>query len=160
MAEELNPDPPRANPGVPFLVFLFSLVPGAGHMYQGLMKKGTQIMVFFFGTLFLFEVVGGPFTELWGIVIAPVTWFYSLFDSLQTSSRLRQGEPVKDEGPFAADSIGNYSTIWGWVLIGLGVLTLLRSLDLLRRIPDTVGPVLIIAAGVWVLWRAYRSREG
>lgn len=31
-----------------FLLFVTSLIPGAGHMYLGLMKRGLHLMVLFF----------------------------------------------------------------------------------------------------------------
>ena len=61
-----------------FLTFVFSLLPGAGHMYMGFMKMGLSFMAAFFFTIFLsswFDI--GPL-----LVILPLIWFYSFFDCI------------------------------------------------------------------------------
>lgn len=61
-----------------FLTFLFSLLPGAGHMYLGLSKKGVLFMSSFFGVIFLSTSL--YFSQL-GLIL-PIIWFYSFFDAL------------------------------------------------------------------------------
>ncbi len=56
--------------------YFFGLCPGAGHMYLGLMKKGTLLMSLFFG-IFAFGTFFGLAPIL---IILPVIWFYSFFD--------------------------------------------------------------------------------
>ncbi len=60
-----------------FLTLVFSLFPGAGHMYMGYLTQGTQLMLLFL--LVCFVVVDFRFMLL-GFLI-PVIWFYSLFDA-------------------------------------------------------------------------------
>lgn len=61
-----------------FLTFVFSLLPGAGHMYLGLTKKGILFMASFFGIIFISNAL--YFAQLW--LILPIIWFYSFFDAL------------------------------------------------------------------------------
>lgn len=61
-----------------FLTFIFSLLPGAGHMYLGLTKKGVLFMTSFFGIIFLSTTL--YFSQL--TLILPIIWFYSFFDAL------------------------------------------------------------------------------
>lgn len=61
-----------------FLTFIFSLLPGAGHMYLGLTKKGILHMALFFGIIFISNVL--YFSQLW--LVLPIIWFYSFFDAL------------------------------------------------------------------------------
>ena len=64
-----------------FLTVLFSFVPGAGHMYLGLMRRGASFMLGFAASIWatvFFERIGllmGAF----GLFI-PVTWFVAFFD--------------------------------------------------------------------------------
>jgi len=60
-----------------FLTFLFSLIPGAGQMYLGLLKKGSVIMLSFFIIIGLIS-----FLHLSALtVFLPVVWFYAFFDT-------------------------------------------------------------------------------
>ncbi|MFA9381969.1 MAG: hypothetical protein ACERKO_13020, partial [Acetanaerobacterium sp.] len=59
-----------------FLVLLFSLIPGAGEMYLGMMKTGVMIMSLFCGIIVL-----GNWLRFEFIFFAlPVLWFYSFFN--------------------------------------------------------------------------------
>lgn len=67
---------PRGN----FLSLIFSLIPGAGHMYLGLMGKGIVIMASFF---FVGFIMGWLNLSLLAFML-PVIWFYGFFDSINT----------------------------------------------------------------------------
>ena len=58
-----------------FWTFIFSLMPGAGEMYLGFMKRGVSTMLAFLGW-FAFCMVAG-FEA--GLILLPVMWFYSFF---------------------------------------------------------------------------------
>lgn len=71
-------------PGKPegFWILLFSLVPGAGHMYLGWQKKGLTLMTMFFGAVYLtYWLRLSVF-----LLTLPMIWFYSFFDVLQLAS--------------------------------------------------------------------------
>lgn len=60
-----------------FLTFCFSLLPGAGQMYMGFMKRGISLMAYFFLTIFLSSWLGlGPL-----MFLMPIIWFYAFFDT-------------------------------------------------------------------------------
>ena len=60
------------------LTILFSLLPGAGHMFLGYMKTGLSFMTMFFG-IFVLAVI----LRMEVIMIAtPIIWFYSFFDCI------------------------------------------------------------------------------
>lgn len=60
-----------------FLTFCFSLLPGAGQMYMGFMKRGSSLMAYFFLTIFLSSWLGlGPL-----MFLMPIIWFYAFFDT-------------------------------------------------------------------------------
>lgn len=61
-----------------FLTFVFSLLPGAGHMYLGFMKMGLSLMAAFFFLIFLSTWLNiGPL-----LFALPLIWFYSFFDCM------------------------------------------------------------------------------
>lgn len=65
-----------------FFTFIFSMLPGAGHMYMGFMKQGVSLMVLFFGIIFF-----GSWLEIGpSVLIAFVVWFYSFFDCLNKAA--------------------------------------------------------------------------
>lgn len=76
MEEELK------NQNSKILALTFSIIPGAGHMYTGQMEKGIQLMVGFFLTLYLSDFLQVSLL----LMIAPILWFYSIFDILQKVS--------------------------------------------------------------------------
>ncbi|HKL99860.1 MAG TPA: hypothetical protein VJZ06_08135 [Mobilitalea sp.] len=59
-----------------FLAFICSLIPGAGEMYIGFMKKGMSLMLMFWGLIF-FSVWLNMGALMFGM---PVLWFYSFFE--------------------------------------------------------------------------------
>ncbi|WP_411678527.1 hypothetical protein [Caproicibacter sp.] len=60
------------------LTVLFAILPGAGHMFLGFMKRGLSLMSMFFLTIFLSSWLGiGPL-----LYLLPVLWFYSFFDCI------------------------------------------------------------------------------
>lgn len=58
-----------------FWTFCFSLIPGAGEMYLGFMKRGLSMMCLFLGW---FAFCGASGFNI-GMCILPVIWFYSFF---------------------------------------------------------------------------------
>ncbi|HWQ71578.1 MAG TPA: hypothetical protein VN370_04570 [Desulfitobacteriaceae bacterium] len=61
-----------------FLTIMFSLLPGAGHMFMGFMKMGLSMMSLFCFIIFLSSWLNiGPL-----LFILPILWFYSFFDCI------------------------------------------------------------------------------
>lgn len=61
-----------------FLTVVFSMLPGAGHMFNGFMKLGVSLMTLFFAVVFLSVTLGlGPV-----MLLTPIIWFYAFFDCL------------------------------------------------------------------------------
>ena len=59
------------------LFFLFSLIPGAAHMYIGLVKRGLVIMLALVAGAGLAMMADTPAF----LLVLPVLWFYSVFDA-------------------------------------------------------------------------------
>ncbi|QKG83484.1 hypothetical protein GXN76_02695 [Kroppenstedtia pulmonis] len=90
--------------------FFLSFIPGLGHFYLGLMNRGLQLMLLFFGSFYLFH-----FLDFIPYLI-PVIWFYGIFDALELHNQgVREGE-VPDQ-PFIP---WGKSKPLGWILILAG----------------------------------------
>lgn len=59
-----------------FLVFICSLIPGAGEMYMGLKKQGVSIMLMFWGII---AIASGLRLEFL-MALLPIVWCYSFFN--------------------------------------------------------------------------------
>ncbi|NOU95001.1 hypothetical protein GC093_17490 [Paenibacillus sp. LMG 31456] len=92
-----------------------SVVPGAGHMYLGLQKRGLQLMAAFLFCIYIMDVLRLSFF----LFLIPILWFYSFFDALQQISRKDREEELKDT-PFV-DWLINHQKWVGIVLLGLGL---------------------------------------
>jgi phage shock protein C len=74
-----------------------------------------------------------------------------------------QEEPVIDvQSPetvkHQAAKTSNPHLIWGWLIIGLGVIILMESLGYFQRVKEYIFPGALIIAGVWVLVTGFRRK--
>lgn len=143
-----------------FLAFLLSLVPGGGYYYLGLMRRGLQTMVIFFGTIFI-----GALTDLDPLTafITPIMVFYSVFDTQQLLSRMNEGQPVEDRELFDWSRWQNKRGLTGAGLIMLGLFALLDNLlphyINMHYLGRFIVPLAIIGAGVYILYRNTSGRR-
>ncbi len=103
------------------IALAFSVIPGAGHMFLGLLKPGVQLMAGFFLFLGL-----GSWLDL-GLLglLATLVWFYSLFDIYHL---LEEEEEYNLEGFDLSDWVSSHPHWIGWGLITLGLLVVLQRL--------------------------------
>lgn len=157
-----------------FLFFIFVAVPGLRHMYLGLMNRGLQFLISFFGA-FTIGIITGNSLEGIIIPIIFIIWFYSAFDSYQCRKLLARGEKIEDKPIFEEYSIhqlkgfiGARKKMVGIAIILLGVYMLLRQLRwyLGGIIPEriirilygaidfgfgSIIPVLLIIGGIYLM---------
>lgn len=78
------------------LAMFLALMPGAGHMYLGLQKRGLQLMAAFLLSIYILDALR---LSLF-LFLIPILWFFSFFDALQRVSDFERGEahdvPVVD----------------------------------------------------------------
>lgn len=134
--------------------FIFSVIPGVGYLYLGLMNRGLQAMVVFFGSIFVSGFIG--FEEIMALV-APVVVFYSIFDTQQLVKEINAGIIPADKEFFDFKRI-SFSHRWvGYGLIGLGMLALIRNVPFFfpfwNYLRGTVPPLVIIGVGVAILYK-------
>ena len=75
-------------------ILILSFIPGCGHMYMGLMKRGMFVLSSFFACSYL---ASSLFFRVF-IIGFIIIWFYGLFDAYNCRKKI-------DEGKFVEDSV-------------------------------------------------------
>jgi len=153
------------NSASPALTFLFSFLPGAGHMYLGLMRRGLELMAAFFACIFIVADLL-QLAEI-GVPLSIIIFFYSLFDAQHLSKAIRRGEPVSDTGQQFLPKIAFNAYHMGIAAIVLGLIFLMDRLRgyMIHFIPDiaysmiqrSIIPLLIIALGLYIIKNASKE---
>ncbi|GAA0735208.1 hypothetical protein [Clostridium oceanicum] len=104
-----------------FWAYAFSLLPGAGHLYIGVQKKGLQLMSCFLGAAFLGELTNLHIFNF----LMPIIWFYSIFDVRKI---LYLGTPIDDSLSFDFNFNGKLPKIIAYGFIIIGVWSLLHNM--------------------------------
>lgn len=164
----------KKNPGYisKFWSFIFSLIPGCGQMYMGLMNRGLQLLTAFVGILILGIITEGVIVTL-GIIV----WFYSFFDSLNLRKQILHGEMVKDNAIYELNLYAINRKYLGYAFIAIGGLTVLknttsfmaRSIDIIfnNRFPTywihdlyrNAIPLTLLIIGILLIRRAKRGNQ-
>lgn len=137
-----------------FFTFIFSFVPGAGHMYLGLMKKGTSIMTLFSGIIF----IGGFFGLEFMFFMLPVIWFYSFFDAINYNNMPIERKALIEDKIFLEELLtkNEYRSLLGGIFIFLGIYMIYRNFIrkyfytsfLINTAPTIAISVIIILLGI------------
>jgi hypothetical protein len=155
-AAPVSSPPPVAEPGVsPGAAFTLGLlIPGVGAIYNGQYAKGLVHAVIF-GLLVSILSSGSAhgLEPLFGFLIA--AWvFYMGLEAYHTAQKRRAGEPVDEFSSLInLHTRGSRFPAGAVVLIGLGVLLLLNTTDIIpfERVLR-YWPVLLILLGVYLLY--------
>ncbi len=149
------PPPEPVAPGTsPGLAFVLGLIPGVGAIYNGQYAKGI-VHVVIFGLLI--SIVSSDathgFEALFGLLIA-IWYFYMPFEAFHTARRRQLGQPVDEfSSLFPMRSRRSGVPIGPIVLIGLGVLFLLNTMEILEfRQIARYWPVVLIILGAYMLY--------
>lgn len=157
-----------------FWAFIFSLIPGAGQMYFGLMKRGLQIMLLFTIPIVLVNMLYSSSGVL--VLLNFIIWFYSFFDCQHIRRAINEGEEIEDTLIWDINIKGlNYKHV-GIGLIVIGGLTILNNgfyrlsdyinthfsndfYQFFRFIRQSSFPVLLIIIGVFLLKKSKAQKE-
>jgi hypothetical protein len=148
--------PGSASPGAALALGL--LIPGVGAIYNGQYAKGLVHAVVFGLMISIMDSGAGNGAEpLVGLLLAAFV-FYMGFEAYHTAWKRRRGEPV-DEFSSLVNLRGRHNLpVAGIVLIGLGALLLLNTLDLIKlREVLRFWPVGLIGLGVYLLFARFTS---
>ena len=162
-----------------FLTLCLSFVPGAGHMYQGYMKRGLSM-----GLLVALAFGLAMFLQL-DLLVFPglIIYMYTFFDSLNLRSQLLAGTAPQDEfliklgnGKELVVLVEKRHKLFGWGLVAVGVYALYQNFvrpwiwsilsvfgydsaiyrifsDFLSGIPNLLVGIALIWAGFWLVRR-------
>jgi len=145
----------------PGLAFALGWIPGVGAIYNGQYAKGL-IHAIIWGVLMSIADSNAVRDMQPIFVILVIAWFaYMVFEAYRTAQKLQRGEPVDEYSSlFQLHGGPGRFPIAAVALIVLGVLLLLHTLDLVnfeRIVP--YWPVLLIAAGAYMLWLRFAGQE-
>jgi TM2 domain-containing membrane protein YozV len=156
-----------------------SIIPGAGHMYLGLIGKGFALMGLLIASAFVVIVYSASTGMYWITAylvpcIGVLLLSYAVFDSLAVADakhagRQREPDPTMD---LIAERVLFNSRTAGWAVLVAGIVGVLdvfeKTLGALLRsllgldVPVTalVVPVVLLAIGVRLLVRGRGGRRG
>ncbi|HET8547848.1 MAG TPA: DUF5668 domain-containing protein [Bryobacteraceae bacterium] len=152
--------PPQASPytapsdlsASPGLAFVLGLIPGVGAIYNGQYAKGI-VHVVILGLIISIMNAGaaGGLEPLFGFLI-PLWFFYMAFEAYHTARRRVRGEPLDEFSSIFPIYGSSGFPVGPVVLILVGVLFLLNSLDIIRFYQLLRWwPLFLIALGVYLL---------
>ena len=156
-------------------LFLCSCIPGCGQMYQGYMKRGSSLMLVFWGWLTVVFFFG---LDIMLFMLFPI-WLYTYFDSYNLRTHLENGTAGEDEFLFGLSDVDSEKinalcrerhSLLGWILVALGLYMLYERIIqrlasflwqfeylnwlyelLVYDVPRLVVTFGIIALGVWFI---------
>lgn len=157
-----------------FLTFCFSLIPGAGQMYQEYMKRGISVMILFALTIAIAAMTGVPIFT----IPIPIIYAYSFFDTFNIRNKIERN--TKDEDDYIWQSFNinllkdisftKRNTVLGGILLLIGIYLLFNNIiseiayqfdiqwldlfvnNILRFLPAAIISVISIAIGVKLLF--------
>ncbi len=144
------PAPVRTSPG---LAFILGFIPGVGAIYNGQYLKGLVHALVFGLLVTLIDNTPGPAEPLIGILLT-VFIFYMPFEAYHTAKKREMGvHPDEWSSILPRGRPLGRAPVGPIVLIAIGVLYLLNSLDLIdfRQI-GRFWPVILIVVGAYMLY--------
>jgi TM2 domain-containing membrane protein YozV len=174
-AGTIPPRTPRTSGPNPGLAGLLGAIPfGVGAIYNGQYTKGLVHLGIFVA---LVVALSSNLADYWYIILGIGMGFfvvYQILDAIHTAKAIQAGHPAPDPfGLTSAFSPGDSQVSSGQprdfvksvptgavVLIALGVLFLLHTLGWWFLRADVLGPLVMIAIGVWLLARRLGSPGG
>ena len=164
------------------LCFLFSLIPGAGHMYLGLMKRGLSFMAAFIGCLVAAILFSFMNLHVIFVPAMPIIWFLAFFDfwryprmSPDEKFAVRDDFLLSDRLDLPKAMLSRrLRIVVGVVLILAGAHRLYSQYvwridwsqisapvaHLLQSLPTLIGALMVIAAGLLLIfWKAKQIKR-
>lgn len=138
------------------LAFFLGLFPGAGHIYLGLYQRGLAI----FGTWVLTIFLAANASDFFGFGVAFMV-FFSVLDAVRMARLINAGGASEDPSQLIEQmKPGHGSIVAGVALMILGIASWLHmQFGVSFRFLSDNWPLVVVAIGAWLVWRAIRSRN-
>jgi Domain of unknown function (DUF5668)/B-box zinc finger len=148
---------PAARPGSvsPALAFFLGLIPGVGAIYNGQYAKGIVHGLVWGLLMSIADSRAAHGLEPIFVMLVIVWWAYMAIEAHRTAQLIASGQPVDEFSSIVSlNGRGDQAVVAGVILVVLGVILLLRTLNVLDidEIMARYWPVLLIAGGAWLLW--------
>lgn len=143
----------------------FSLIPGAGHMYLGMLKQGAFLMACFFAAL---TVNGWLDLPIFGFLL-PVIWFYSIFEIYHVVDLNGSARP--EEWLDLSGWLLKRPHLIGWSLIAIGTLIITVKIaaplvlpyvspEVISYLETAFVAIILIAGGIKLITGSRLGSEG
>jgi hypothetical protein len=144
----------------PGLALFLGMIPGVGAIYNGQYAKG-MVHAVVWGVLMSVADSRAAHGMEPIFVMSVVAWMaYMAFEAYHTARKRRMGEPVDEYSSLIELRGRNNIPLAGILLIVLGILMLLHTLELLDfEYVARYWPVLLIAAGAYLLYGRFTAHE-
>lgn len=155
------PPPPRSYASVsPGMALFLGFIPGVGAIYNGQYAKGILHAVIWGVLMSIADSRALHGAEPLMIITVMAYWAYMALEAYHTARKRRAGEPVDEYSSILDLRGGRDLPVIAIALIVFGGILLLHTLDLLdfERVAR-FWPVLLIAAGVYLLYGRVRGGE-
>ncbi len=148
--------PVQTSPG---LAFLLGMIPGVGAIYNGQYLKGLVHALVFGLLITLIDNSGGTGAQPLLAMILAAFWFYMAFEAYHTARKRQLGVPVDEwSSILPRGRQGGRIPVGPILLIAIGVIYLLNSLDLLDfRAISRFWPVILIVVGAYMLYSRFAA---
>lgn len=153
--DRVYPIPARPGGVSPALAFFLGLIPGVGAIYNGQYAKGIVHGLVWGLLMSIADSRAARGLEPIFVMLVIVWWAYMAIEAHRTAHLIAAGQPVDEFSSIVnINGRGEQAVIAGVVLMVLGVILLLRTLNVLDidELLARYWPVLLIAGGAWLLW--------
>lgn len=114
-----------------FFTFCFSLIPGAGQMYQSYMKRGLSILILFSIFICLAILIETPIFLIFGLIVL----IYSFFDTFHIRNFIDTENQIEDSYIWGSNALGTSidnlfsqrSSLLGFAFLFIGIYLLLNN---------------------------------
>lgn len=152
--------PQRPGMPSPALAFFLGLIPGVGAIYNGQYAKGMVHAIIWGVLMSIANSRAANGMEPIFVILIIAWWAYMAIEAHRTAQLLQAGLPVDEYSSLLNLRGGHNVPLAAVALIALGVLLLLHTLDVLDfEVVARFWPVVLIAAGVYLLWGRFSSHS-
>jgi len=145
----------------PYLAAVFSLFPGAGHIYNGLYMRAVSFFLIIATLIGLAGSQGQPAAGLFGFAVA-FFWIFNVLDSYRQAALINLGlvHDLGLEDSLSVPKPGQGGIAAGILMFAIGLFaTVDRFVDIDLQWVLDLWPIALMGAGAWIAWSSLRERR-